>query len=70
MTYTSRFSARSALQAIRDPSGDQAGQTSIAGSFVRFVGAPPSAFITKISPVWVSSMRVKAIFVPSGDQAG
>jgi hypothetical protein len=38
-------------KAIFAPSGDQAGDSSSAGLFVRFLWPLPSAFMTKISPL-------------------
>jgi hypothetical protein len=51
------------------PSGDQSGLVSIPGAVASWVTSLPSAFITKIS---VSKLPppMKAILVPSGDQAG
>jgi hypothetical protein len=46
MTHTSRSPERSLEKAIFDPSGENAGETSLAGSFVKRVGAVPSAFMT------------------------
>ncbi|HET7869622.1 MAG TPA: hypothetical protein VFM85_04820 [Actinomycetota bacterium] len=37
------------MNTIVRPSGDQSGPQSLPGSFVKFLGPLPSAFITKIS---------------------
>ena len=54
---------------IFEPSGDQLGAASTALLSVSFLGAVPSALITKISgsPSWVER---KAIFIPSGLYTG
>src|SRR5262245_32026912 len=71
-TKTSKSSVRSDVNAMRVPSGDQAGSPSLAGETVKLTGAvSPSVVTIQTSVVWVaSSRRSKAIFVPSGDQAG
>jgi hypothetical protein len=54
-------------------SGDHAGiPSSTPRLFVRFSSSLPSAFMVKTSPYAIESSRVvvKAIFCPSGDQAG
>ena len=57
------------MNAIFAASGDQAGSPSMLTSFVRFVSPVPSAFMTKTSES-MGVLRVNAICVPSGDQAG
>ena len=60
---------RSVVKTIRVPSGDHAGsQSNVAGLLVTFVWPLPSAFMTKISQL--PPRLLKAILVPSGDQAG
>src|SRR5690349_5039508 len=61
---------RSELKAIFDPSGDHDAPKSPPAAVVNCVSPVPSAFMTKISYVSSATSPLKAIFVPSGDQAG
>src|SRR5438132_11354823 len=61
---------RVVANAIREPSGFQAGPASCPGSLVSRVNPVPFALMTQISLLPLSTSHVNASRVPSGDQAG
>src|SRR2546428_13787314 len=61
---------RVVANAMREPSGFQAGKASCPGSLVSRVNPVPFALMTQISLLPLSTTHVNASRVPSGDQAG